>query len=322
MLALIGIGLVGGLVTGVSPFILPMLPALLTSASRYIPGTASATTASGTDPVGVNTGALTLSFAVGTALPLLFFALAGRRVAERIGAYWHRQQTIRIVAGVVTIVLAVGLVFNLPAVVHRAIPGGYTEALRKKGAVPGQIAPAYSSQLVPVDLACSDGERQLQNCGTAPDFSGIKAWFNTPGGAPISLQSLRGKVVLVDFWAYSCINCQRAIPHVVDWYRAYHDKGLEVVGVHTPEYPFERVEDNVRAGAADLGITYPVALDNDYATWTAYQNIYWPAEYLIDAQGTIRHTKFGEGDYDVTEHLIQQLLSQANSASEPPPPTR
>lgn len=321
MLALIGIGFVCGLVTGASPFILPTLPAMLTSASRYIPGMASATTASGAGSVGVNIGALTLPIAVGTALTLLFFALAGRRVAEWIGVFRRRPRTIRIVAWVITLLLAVGPVFNLPAAVQRAIPS-HTHALQKKGPIPGQFVPADSSQFALVDLACSDGERQLQNCGTAPDFSGIKAWFNTPGGAPISLQSLRGKVVLVDFWAYSCINCQRAIPHIVDWYRAYHGKGLEVVGVHTPEYPFERVEDNVRAGAADLGITYPVALDNDYATWMAYQNIYWPAVYLIDAHGNIRHTKFGEGDYDVTEHLIQQLLSQANTASEPPPQTR
>ncbi len=115
-------------------------------------------------------------------------------------------------------------------------------------------------------------------------------------------------MVLIDFWAYSCINCQRAIPHLVDWYNRYRDDGLVVIGVHTPEYAFERVPGNVASGAAALHISYPIALDNDYKTWNNYQNLYWPAEYLIDAHGTVRHTKFGEGDYDGDETLIRQLL--------------
>ncbi len=143
-------------------------------------------------------------------------------------------------------------------------------------------------------------------------MSGITQWLNTPDGKPIDLASLRGKVVLIDFWAYSCINCQRAIPHVVDWYNRYKDDGFVVIGVHTPEYAFERVPGNVASGGAALHITYPIALDNDYATWNNYQNLYWPAEYLIDANGTVRHTKFGEGDYDGTEKLIRQLLVDAN----------
>lgn len=128
-------------------------------------------------------------------------------------------------------------------------------------------------------------------------------------------------MVLVDFWAYSCINCQRAIPHIVDWYDAYRDAGFEVIGVHTPEYAFERVPDNVASGAADLDITYPVALDNNYSTWTNYRNRYWPAKYLIDAGGTVRHIKFGEGDYATTERLLRQLLSDVNPAVALPPPT-
>lgn len=122
-------------------------------------------------------------------------------------------------------------------------------------------------------------------------MSGITQWLNTPDGKPIDLASLRGKVVLIDFWAYSCINCQRAIGHVVDWHNRYKD-GFVVIGVHTPEYAFERVAANVASGAAAMHISYPTALDNDYTTWNNYQNLYWPAEYLIDANGTIRHTKF------------------------------
>jgi thiol-disulfide isomerase/thioredoxin len=131
---------------------------------------------------------------------------------------------------------------------------------------------------------------------------------------------LRGKVVLIDFWAYSCINCQRAIPHVEGWYKAYHDDGLEVIGVHTPEYAFEKVTSNVEKGAADLGITYPIAQDNSYSTWTNYRNRYWPAEYLIDASGVVRHVSFGEGDYDGTEKLIRELITKARPGLALPPP--
>ena len=154
----------------------------------------------------------------------------------------------------------------------------------------------------------------MQQCGPAPAITGITQWLNTPDGKPIDLASLRGKVVLIDFWAYSCINCQRAIPHVVDWYNRYRGDGFVAVGVHTPEYAFEHVPGNVASGAAGLHIDYPIALDNDYKTWNNFQNLYWPAEYLIDANGIIRHTKFGEGDYDVTEKLIRQLLTDANPA--------
>ncbi|ORJ58872.1 cytochrome c biogenesis protein DipZ [Mycobacterium simiae] len=274
--------------------------------------------AGATGSIGLPTIALTLAFAAGAVVPLLTFALAGQRVAERVRAFRRRQREIRTAAGIVTILLAAALVFNLPAILQRAIPD-YTAAIERKlgggdevrrqlnlsGAVNDQNA-ALSN--------CTDGAADLESCGTAPDIQGIDHWLNTPGSAAVDLRSLRGKVVLIDFWAYSCINCQRSIPHVVNWYRAYHDKGFEVVGVHTPEYAFEHDAGNVASAAAMLGITYPVALDNAYATWTNYRNKYWPAHYLIDANGTVRHIKFGEGDYDVTEHLIRQLLSQADQS--------
>jgi cytochrome c biogenesis protein CcdA/thiol-disulfide isomerase/thioredoxin len=272
--------------------------------------------AGATGTIGVDTVALTLSFAVGAALPLLCFALAGQQVATRVAAFRRRQRAIRVAAGVVTILLAVALVFNLPAALQRAIPD-YTGALQKQVGSEQQLRQLNLSGLVNDQNAqlsnCSDGGPELESCGTAPDLKGITAWLNTPGNAPIDLASLRGKVVLIDFWAYSCINCQRAIPHVVGWYGAYHDKGFEVIGVHTPEYAFEKDAGNVASGAKDLGITYPIALDNAFATWTNYRNRYWPAEYLIDQQGTVRHVKFGEGDYDVTEKLIRQLLSQGGA---------
>jgi cytochrome c biogenesis protein CcdA/thiol-disulfide isomerase/thioredoxin len=280
--------------------------------------------AGATGTIGLPTIALTLSFAVGAALPLLFFALAGQRVAERVAAFRRRQREIRIAGGIVTILLAVALVFNLPATLQRAIPD-YTGALQERVGGDEQIREKLNlGGLVNEQNAqlsnCTNGAPELESCGPAPDIKNITAWLNTPGGAPVDLKSLRGKVVLVDFWAYSCINCQRATPHLVDWYDTYRDNGFEIIGVHTPEYAFERVESNVASAAKDLGITYPVALDNGISTWTNYRNRYWPAKYLIDATGTVRHIKFGEGDYQITEKLIRQLLTDANPGVKLPDP--
>jgi cytochrome c biogenesis protein CcdA/thiol-disulfide isomerase/thioredoxin len=287
------------------------------------PVLAAIVVAGATATISVGLVVLTGAFAIGAALPLLFFALAGQRVAERVKAFRSRQREIRIAAGIVTILLAVALVFDLPAELQRAIPD-YTAALQQKVGGSdkireklnlGGIVNAQNAQL----SNCSNGAPALENCGPAPDLKGIAAWLNTAEGKPIALNSLRGKVVLIDFWAYSCINCQRAIPHVVGWYHAYRDSGFEVIGVHTPEYAFEKVPDNVAQGAADLGITYPIALDNGYSTWTNYRNRYWPAEYLVDASGTVRHIKFGEGDYNVTENLVRQLLADAKPGVKLPP---
>ena len=280
--------------------------------------------AGATGTIGLPTIALTLSFAVGAALPLLFFALAGRRVAERVAAFRRRQREIRIAAGIVTILLAVALVFNLPAVLQRAIPD-YTSTLQENVGGDEQIREKLNLGGLVNDQNrqlsnCTNGAPALESCGPAPDIKNISAWLNTAGGTAVDLKSLRGKVVLLDFWAYSCINCQRAIPHIVDWYDTYHDSGFEVIGVHTPEYAFERVEGNVADGARRLGITYPVALDNGYSTWTNYRNRYWPAKYLIDASGVVRHIKFGEGDYDTTERLIRELLADGDPDMQLPAP--
>jgi cytochrome c biogenesis protein CcdA/thiol-disulfide isomerase/thioredoxin len=286
------------------------------------PVLAAIVVAGATAQIGLPIVVLTLTFAVGTAIPLLFFAVAGERIAHRVSAFRRRQRAIRVVAGIVTILLSVALVFNLPAGLQRALPD-YTGSLQDKLAhdkqVQQQLGGIVNDQNKELSN-CANPSEQLQNCGPAPDLKGIVAWLNTPGNKPVDLHALRGKVVLIDFWAYSCINCQRAIPHVEGWYKAYHESGFEVIGVHTPEYAFEKVTDNVKKGAADLGITYPIAQDNSYSTWTNYRNRYWPAEYLIDANGTVRHVKFGEGDYDGTEKLIRQLLTTAGPASTLPPP--
>jgi thiol-disulfide isomerase/thioredoxin len=141
----------------------------------------------------------------------------------------------------------------------------------------------------------------------APEFTGIEKWLNSE---PLTMESLRGKVVLVDFWTYTCINCIRTLPYVTSWHQKYKDQGLVVVGVHTPEFPFERSTPNVEKALQRFGITYPVAQDNRYATWEAYRNQYWPAAYLIDKQGKVVYSHFGEGRYQETEAEIQRLLAR------------
>lgn len=143
--------------------------------------------------------------------------------------------------------------------------------------------------------------------GAAPEFAGIDHWLNSP---PLTMQDLRGKVVLVDFWTYSCINCVNTLPYVKKWYDKYKDQGLVVVGVHTPEFPFEKSTANVEAALKRFGIRYPVAQDNAYGTWSAYRNQYWPATYLIDANGRIVYQHYGEGRYEETEAAIQRLLAE------------
>ncbi len=160
----------------------------------------------------------------------------------------------------------------------------------------------------------------LPDLGRAPNFAGITAWFNTPADKPLTLSSLRGKVVLVDFWTYSCINCQRSLPHVEGWYNDYKKDGLVVVGVSSPEFAFEHVVSNVESAAGSLGIDYPVAVDDNLATWDAYNNEYWPAEYLIDPTGVVRAYDFGEGGYGTMESNIRMLLT-ANGVTGLPPRT-
>jgi len=150
--------------------------------------------------------------------------------------------------------------------------------------------------------------------GPAPSLDGAVEWLNSP---PLSMEALKGKVVVVDFWTYSCINCLRAIPYVRAWADKYRDKGLVVIGVHAPEFAFEKNIANVKAAVERLKIDYPVAIDNNYAIWRAFDNQYWPAHYFIDAQGRVRHHHFGEGDYEGSERVIQQLLAEAGATDVP-----
>jgi cytochrome c biogenesis protein CcdA/thiol-disulfide isomerase/thioredoxin len=271
-----------------------------------------------THRVGLTAVILTAAFAVGTAVPLFAVAAAGGQLTSRIGAIRRRAPQIRRVGGAVLIVFAVLIASDALAGLQRDIPG-YTTALQGSPTIRKQLNALTGVRHTSL-TNCNSTSTTLVNCGPAPNFTGITAWLNTPGGKPLSISALRGKVILVDFWTYSCINCQRTLPHVEAWYKEYAKDGFVVVGVHTPEFAFEHVVSNVRAQAAALGVRYPVAIDDNYATWNAYDNQYWPADYLIDAQGDVRYVHFGEGDYSTTGQLIRQLLQAARPSLALPTP--
>jgi cytochrome c biogenesis protein CcdA/thiol-disulfide isomerase/thioredoxin len=263
--------------------------------------------------IGFDTVLLTLAYALGAAVPMLLVALGGRRVAARLRA---RSLAFRRAMGVVLAGAALGIVLNTAQSLQTAL-GGYTTAIQKHvedTAVARKHLDALRGGGNAFAAARSKAPHSpLPDLGAAPELTGISAWLNTPGDRALSLASLRGKVVLVDFWTYSCINCIRTLPHLRAWYTAYHRDGLEIVGVHTPEFAFEHVLGDVRTATRDLHVTWPVALDNAYATWDAYSNEYWPAEYLIDRTGQVRHYAFGEGSYDETEQAIRSLLAETGA---------
>ena len=257
---------------------------------------------------------LTLFYAAGAGLVLLVLALGGQRAARRLRSTrrWWRPAL-----GVIIAAAAFAIVFNLDQTLQTHL-GSYTSALQRH-TEESEYANTHLSALRGVKpRASTTPSAGLENFGSAPNFAGISHWLNTPGERPLSMTSLRGKVVLVDFWTYSCINCLRTLPQLHAWYAAYRKDGLVIVGVHTPEFAFEHVLGNVRSAVRRLDVTWPVALDNDYVTWTEYSNDAWPADYLVDRSGAIRSVHFGEGDYATTEDQIRTLLGVGGTATSVP----
>jgi thiol-disulfide isomerase/thioredoxin len=241
--------------------------------------------------------------------------LGGRRVTDHLGPLRGR---VNYVMGAVMIAVAIVLATNTDIKFETSLAKSApsflvnpTESIENSKAVKNDIAQLHGGH---VQQAVGESEANagssLPVVAPAPNFNHTQRWFNTPGGRPLSIPGLRGKVVLIDFWTYTCINCLRTLPHVEAWYRKYGRDGLVVVGVHTPEFPFEKEAGNVDEAIASNGLTYPVVQDNDYGTWNAYANQYWPAKYLIDARGRIRYVHFGEGDYGTTESAIRSLLAE------------
>jgi cytochrome c biogenesis protein CcdA/thiol-disulfide isomerase/thioredoxin len=261
------------------------------------PVLAAVTALSATGDIGFRTFAVTFAYALGAALPMLVIASGGRLLALR-----RHAETTRRIAGVLIGITALALALGADQRFTTAVPG-YTEALQNR-VERNSTARRELRGLSGNGAAASTASR-------APEIRGIAEWINSK---PLTLEQLRGRVVLIDFWTYSCVNCLRTLPHLKAWDQAYRKDGLTIIGVHSPEFAFERVPQNVRAAVRKLGIRYPVALDNDFATWRAYANEYWPAKYLIDRTGRVRYVHFGEGEYGETDSQIRRYLGTGVSA--------
>ena len=243
--------------------------------------------------------ALAIAYALGAGVVLFGIAVGGQRIAAPLRTH---ALALRRALGAVIAVAAVALVFNVDTKLQTSAPG-WTDFFQNH-----TERTAYARDKLygkPKFAAAQTPAAQLPDYGAAPSLAGGGKWFNS---APLTMQRLRGKVVLIDFWTYSCINCLRTLPQLDAWDAEYRNDGLVIVGVHTPEFAFEHVASNVEGAVRRLGVRYPVVQDNDYKIWNGYSNQYWPAEYLIDRRGHVRHAHFGEGEYDRTETLIRRLL--------------
>ena len=280
---------------------------------------ATVATLAATQAVNVRVVLVTAAFVLGVATPLYGLALAGQRILAKTRALSRHGKRIQQVFGVVMI-LAAGAIYTgydqvLQVRLLAAFPryGNFLNGFETNDTVREKLdeigAPKQGAGSFSVTPPVAGAKSSLPDYGPAPEFAGITGWLNTDG-TPLTMKSLRGKVVLVDFWTYSCINCIRTLPYVTAWYDTYKDQGFVVVGVHTPEFEFEKKTSNVEGALGRFGIRYPVAQDNGYGTWQAYGNKYWPAHYLIDADGEVRGYHFGEGGYAETEHDIRALLAE------------
>jgi cytochrome c biogenesis protein CcdA/thiol-disulfide isomerase/thioredoxin len=266
--------------------------------------------------------AVALSYGLGSAVVLYLLMLGGRRVVRPLA---RRGVGLQIAMGAVMVVVALAMLRDYDIRFQNTIASDLpsflvnpSEGLEETASAQSALAGirgasshgigARAASAAAADASSASG---LPVLGVAPEFVGNERWFNTPGDRPLTLRQLRGRVVLVDFWTYSCINCIRTFPYLKAWDAKYRKDGLTIVGVHTPEFPFEREAGNVETAIRENGIRYPVAQDNEQATWNAYANQYWPAEYFIDAQGRVRYVHFGEGEYDEKERVIRELLAEA-----------
>jgi cytochrome c biogenesis protein CcdA/thiol-disulfide isomerase/thioredoxin len=271
------------------------------------PVLAAVTVLSASGEIGIRIVLVTAAYALGAAIPMLAIAIGGQRLTAGVKLLRTHAASTRMVAGALLGVGALAIAFGLDQKVTTALPAygtTFQEKLEENATVRKELRDLTGSGDAPA------AGTQVSNAPRAPEFRGLKEWQNTPNGQPLSIAGLRGKVVIVDFWTYSCINCLRTLPHLKAWDKSYRRAGLTIVGVHAPEFAFERVTSNVRSAVKRLGLRYPVALDNDFQTWRAYDNDYWPAKYLIDKTGHVRYTHFGEGAYGETESWIRRLLGE------------
>lgn len=284
-------------------------------------------TVSASQPFTAGRLAVALSYGIGSAVVLLLLMLGGRRAIAPLA---RRGAGVQVAMGAVMVVVAMAMLADYDVKFQNAIASGLPgflvnpsksleeapaarEALSDvRGNRGGGIGHAVAQAPASRQPGRGTGEpAELPVLGTAPEFVDTQRWFNTPGGRPLALGSLRGRVVLVDFWTYTCINCLRTLPYLTAWDKRYRRDGLTIVGVHSPEFPFEKDAGNVEEAIERNGIHYPVVQDNDLATFTAYGTEFWPAEYFVDSRGRVRHVHFGEGEYDEKEKVIRELLAEA-----------
>ena len=272
----------------------------------------------------IGTSLLLLAYAGGAATSLALALLAGGRVFAAmkrslgLGEWIRRGLGVAVLAAVAVIALGLdtGFLTRVSFAGTTTLEQSLLDKFRGAGGSPSMAASGTTTMTGSgaMMMTATPGASALPVEGTMPSLDGAVAWLNSP---PLTRDDLKGKVVLVDFWTYSCINCLRSIPYVRAWAEKYKDQGLVVIGVHAPEFAFEKNIGNLRQAIADLKVGYPVAIDNDYAIWRAFNNEYWPAHYFIDANGRIRHHHFGEGSYDESERVIQQLLAEAGHGGPP-----
>jgi cytochrome c biogenesis protein CcdA/thiol-disulfide isomerase/thioredoxin len=271
-----------------------------------------------------NAGRLAVAFAygLGSAAVLYLLMLGGRRVVRPLA---RRGPLLQVATGALMVLVALAMLGEYDLRFQRKVTADLpsflvnpAESLETAGSAQAALASIRDEAGGGIGARAAAGEGAttkdavpLHDYGPAPEFTDTEKWFNTPGGRPLTLQGLRGRVVLVDFWTYSCINCIRTLPYLEAWDRRYRKDGLTIVGVHSPEFPFEREASNVEAAIAAEGIRYPVVQDNELGTWSAYGNQYWPAEYFIDSRGHVRYVHFGEGQYVEKEQVIRELLAEA-----------
>jgi cytochrome c biogenesis protein CcdA/thiol-disulfide isomerase/thioredoxin len=276
----------------------------------------------------VHTTALLFAYAAGAATSLAIAILAGGRVFGALKKSLGAGEWVRRALGVAILLAVAAIALGWDSTVLTRLSLAGTNRLEQSlidAIKPGGDAPPGNTNSMAMTNSMAGGQAMMMSGtppgglpieGEIPSLAGATTWLNSP---PLSAAELRGKVVLVDFWTYSCINCLRALPYVKAWYAKYKDHGLVVIGVHAPEFAFEKDPANVRRAVRELGVTYPVAIDNDYAIWQAFNNQYWPAHYFIDAAGHIRSHHFGEGSYEESEQTIRQLLAQGGHTNLPPP---
>lgn len=262
-----------------------------------------------TGSISLSTILITLSYSLGTAIPMFAIIHGGNKITSSISSLAPYTELIRKIFGCLMILGALAIAFHFDMVLQQiAVKYFPTITVDDNPLVKKELTKLYQESHKGIASPAPHVS------GSAPEFVGISQWLNSN---PLSIMQLKGKVVLVDFWTYSCINCVRTLPYLKDWYEKYKDKGLVIVGIHTPEFEFEKKASNVQDAIMRFGITYPVALDNQYVTWQNYHNHYWPAHYLVDQNGIIQKIHFGEGEYLETENAIRNSLN-LNSITQTP----